>query len=363
MTKIYRVNEFIRPDICVDAAIKACIDTAKRETPFPTVVLDGGDYILSEAILLPPGITVILDGCRIKQGDYVADNVFRGDNVIPNPEDPFGMPLSCGKTHDITIVGKHGACISGPDRNRIGYHPVLDEEQEMVGDFWGWRTISVSLSNCDRFEISGIHFEKSRCWTMSFDRCRHGYIHDIEFNTDVKNGDGIDFRSGCHDCTVENITGVTSDDTVACTALGPFEGRTYPNGKYLYPLEPSLCVGGESREDYDISHITIKNIHTGGSQHGVICLAADGHRVYDIHIDGVIEPEGEYWREATVKIYTGSGYGQACREGDMSRITVENVQSVYADCPVLCCAPVTDGVIRNIRHANGAGGLCDKSSQ
>ncbi len=149
----------------------------------------------------------------------------------------------------------------------------------------------ISLSNCRNFEVSGLKFENATCWNMSFDMCSNGYIHDIVFNSHVKNGDGIDFRSGCHDCRVERIFGTTSDDTVACTAL--YSEETYPVGNYLYTLEPSRCIHGRDKMDRDISNISIKDVKTNGMHHGVICLAANGNQVHHITIENIghIVPE------------------------------------------------------------------------
>ena len=140
----------------------------------------------------------------------------------------------------------------------------------------------------------------------------------------MKNGDGIDFRSGCNHCVVENITGFTSDDTVACTALS--RGRTNePLSKYLSVFEPY----NSSHENIDgsIHHIKIRNILTGGYHHGVICLSAYGNQLYDIDISNVKETN-EGGREATVKVYTG--YGDGYVKGDIHDIKISNVTSEKA---------------------------------
>jgi polygalacturonase len=346
--KTFYVIDFIKGCKSDDEAIKKCMAEAAK-APARTVIFSGKDWRVGEAVLLPSNTTVIIDGCTVKQNDEVYDNVFRGDNLVLDSADPFGMPLDCRKTENIKILGKNGAKICGPDKNRTGFHPVIGEYQEMVGDFWGWRTLTVSLSNCDNFEIGGITFEKGRCWTLSFDLCSNGYIHDLQIFTDVKNGDGIDLRSGCRNCVIENIYGKTSDDTVACTALYS-EGVTYPQKNYLYPLEPGRCVKGDG-DRKNIHDITIRNIKSGGRHHGVICLAANGCQVYSVTIENIEEdPFGDEnpWRDATVRIYTG--YGSGFKKGDIRDITVSNVTGRYANRTFYSNIEAENITLRNITH-------------
>lgn len=334
-----------------DSRIARCLRDSAAESP-RTIVFDEATYTVSRAILLPPDTTVILDGCQIVQADGTVDNVFRGDNVIPNPADPLGIPLACGKTQNIRIIGRNGARISGPARNAQAFHPVMNEMQEVVGDFWGWRTLTVSLSNCDGFEVSGIAFDRSRCWTLSFDRCVNGRITDIVLDTHCKNGDGVDLRSGCHHCVIRNIRGTTADDTVACTALAVSPAQKYPYRNYLYPMEPCACCPAQTRAERDISDIAIEDICTNGCHHGVICLAANGDRVFDIQIDGVTEtaPGNDDAREALVKIYTG--YGESCADGDLHDISVRNVAASYAESAFYANTRLVRCTLQNIRHRN-----------
>lgn len=360
MSNNYYVYDYTKSAANDDEAIELCMDEAKKSQN-RTVVFDRKNWHISNAVLLPSDTTVIIDGCTIKQKDEAYDNVFRGDNLVLLGEKLIEMPTHCREIKNIRILGKNGAKIEGPDKNRVGYHPVLEEYQEMVGDFWGWKTIQVSLSRCTNFEISGITFEKSRCWTLSFDLCSGGYIHDLNIFTDVKNGDGIDFRSGCHDCIVENIYGKTSDDTVACTALYKSSNRVYPDKNYLCSLEPAQCIEGDGNRK-NISNITIRNVKSGGRHHGIICLAANACQVYDIKIENIEEDafdDIEPWREATVKIYTG--YGTDYKKGDIRSITVENVSGTYANHTVYSNAEVENVILRNITHKENQPILLDYS--
>ena len=273
---IYKISDYRKSAANDDEAIELCIKDCKTQNE-RTIIFDGGNYTISKAILIPSDTTLILDNCTIKQADYTVDNIIRGENIVPDPENPMSYPLECLPIENIKIIGKGNSVLSGPDKNKTAFHPALGEEQPVIGDFWGWRTLSDFLSNCKIFEISGLKFIKSRCWTLSFDMCRNGYIHDLNIDTgDIKNGDGIDIRSGCHNIEISNITGRTSDDSVACTALKCSGQKQYPFKNYLYPLEPSECINNISDYARNISNIKISNVATGGKHHGIICLAANG---------------------------------------------------------------------------------------
>lgn len=117
-----------------DVRIARCLhDAAAAESP-RTIVFDVPRCTVSRAVLLPPDTTVILDGCRIVQADATVDNVFRGDNVIPDPANPLGMPLACGKTRNIRIIGRNGARISGSAHHAQAVPPAICETQETAGE-------------------------------------------------------------------------------------------------------------------------------------------------------------------------------------------------------------------------------------
>ena len=352
MYRIFKVSDYVKSGITDSDAIERCMADASECGERKEVVFDGRDFSVDRAILLYDNTDIIIDGCVIKQNDEVFDNVFRGANVIVNEKDPYGSPIDVKPLKNVKIIGKNGAKIIGTSKPKTGYHTVLQEEQMMNGDFWGCRTHMFSVSLSENIEISGLTLLQTMGWAVSFD-CGHDiYVHDLEIRSNVKNGDGIDFRSGCHNCVVENISGYTSDDTVACTALMSSEVSGYPVKNYLYPSEPFGCLAREY--DRDIHDIKIKNILTGGLHHGVICLAAGGNKVYNISIKDIYETS-EGGREATVKIYTG--YGDGYNPGDIHDIKVENVTSQKAKYAVMVAADVENVSFENIVQKNPDGEL------
>ncbi|MBQ1979476.1 MAG: hypothetical protein II228_06420, partial [Alistipes sp.] len=221
-----------------------------------------------------------------------------------------------------------------------------------MGDFFGWRTHMFSFSRGVNIEIQNLKLRQTMCWAISFDNCQQVHVHDIDIVSSVKNGDGIDFRSGCNHCIVENITGFTSDDTVACTALSQGKLEKKEPSRYLSSSEPYNC--SHKNIDGDIHHITIRNIHTGGHHHGVICLAANGNKVYDIDIDNVFETDNGD-REATVKIYTG--YGSGYQKGDIHNVRVSNVVSKKSKYSVMVACEAENLSFGNIEQKKSNGTL------
>ena len=93
-----------------------------------------------------------------------------------------------------------------------------------------WRNIGILLAYVERFSIENIRIKDSHCWAISLERCAFGRVRDIDFASTgskvidgdtetILNQDGLDLRQGCHDITIENITGYTGDDLVAFTNI------------------------------------------------------------------------------------------------------------------------------------------------
>lgn len=349
MSNIFYVKDYITQDITDSEAIERCFAAAKTVQGKKTVVFDGKDYRIDRAVLIASDTTVMIDNCTIQQNDFVFDNMFRGDNLVINGISPYLAPLDVTPIRNIKIIGKGDAYIIGTDKPRVGYHPFFKEYQPMTGDFWGWRTHMFSFSCGVGIEIADVKLRRTMCWAISFDNCQQVHVHDIDMISHVKNGDGVDFRSGCNHCVVENITGFTSDDTVACTALS--RGKQEKElSRYLSFAEPYNCC--HENIDGSIHHITVRNILTGGHHHGVICLSAHGNQVYDIDIENIIETtDGD--REATVKIYTG--YGDGYNKGDIHDVRVNTVVSEKAQYAVMIACEPENITLENITQNNPSG--------
>ncbi len=329
-----RAADFLNGRSHSEAIEAGLASRATTGVPF-ILILDKQNWILDRAILLPSHTELVIDGCTLKLGDGVFDNIIRVAGIQPNPSDPYGF-CQVHPTENIRITGLNEAVIEGAEQPYEGKNPKTGETTKWVGDFYGWRTVGILLSCTTGYEISGFTMRKTHCWAISQGQCSHGYLHDIVFQTDVKNGDGIDFRNGCSFSFVENISGSTSDDTIACTALSGAGRYALPTSKAVYPMQPE----GRYFKGYiaDIHDIVIRNISTVGKHHGVICLATSP-RVYNIIIDNVVE-ESPSNREAVVRIYTG--YGDGYIKGNISNISVSTIVSKGALYAVMVKAEVKD---------------------
>jgi len=328
-------------------AIEAAVAAAQAPDAPATVVLDTRDWLIDRAVLLPSNMELVIDGCTLKLADGVFDNIIRAAGIEPNPTDPYGVCSAVEPTENIRITGRNNAVLEGADNPYTAANPKTGVVEEWLGDYFGWRTVGIQLSRVTGYEISGFTMRKTHCWAISQEQCSRGCLHNIAFDTAVKNGDGIDFRNGCSFCLVDNITGTTSDDTVACTALNG--AYITPQSKYVYPMQPmGLEFEGEAADIHDIA---IRNVRTGGRHHGVICLATSP-RVYNIAIENVVE-EAASSREACVKIYTG--YGAGYRKGNLRNISVSNVVSNGARYAVMVKASVRDVRFTGIKNLNADG--------
>jgi hypothetical protein len=325
-------------------AIEAAIASSGCSNTFTVVVLDSQDWIINRAILLPSNTGLEINACKLKLADGVFDNIIRTAGIKPDPRNPNGPCLSLEPVENIKITGVDGAVIEGSDNPYTAANPKTGVVEKWVGDYFGWRTVGILIAGAQHYEISGFTMKKTHCWAISQEwGCKYGYLHDIVFNTDVKNGDGIDFRNGCSFCFVENISGSTSDDTVACTALNSSVASV--NSKYIWSMQ-SMGKDYKNGADADIHDIVIRNINTTGRHHGVICLATSP-KVYNILVENVRE-EVPSSREACVKIYTG--YGTGYEKGNLRNIVVNNVVSLGAKYAVMVKAGVRDVLFKNIRQ-------------
>lgn len=222
-------------------------------------------WIIDRAILLPSDITVILEGAHLRLADGVRENIFRNQNAWT----PEGNTLT-GEQHDIRLIGVGHAVLDGGEPNGLCEqlhrdHP--DEYPHMQVN------LLVFLHNVRHFEVRGIQFIDSRWWATCFMFCRWGHIADLDFRMygTLENQDGIDLRIGCEYITIENITGLTGDDTIALTAL-----------PYVATFERLLWVEGKT---FDIHDITIRNVIA--SSHGCALLRflnCDGAKAYNITV-------------------------------------------------------------------------------
>ncbi len=290
---------------------------------------DSSVWIIDETILLPSGITVVLDDCYIKMADNVFCNCFKNSNA----NTPAGLNAE-GEQQNISILGFGAAEIDGGNHNGLTEKTSLKDGFPHISS-----NLTVYLHNVKNFKIGGFRISNQRWWAMAFMFCRYGRIFDMSFHAHntAPNQDGIDLRVGCNNITIENITGFTGDDTVALTALlSPvFEAKQFVAGK-----------------ESDIHSVIIRNIVSNAGTNAVIrLLNHDGNKLYNIIIDNVIDssPIGSEKRLGALLRIGENHYFQnrPVKAGETFNIIANNIisRAKYAVCISAC---LSDSTISNV---------------
>lgn len=227
-------------------------------------------WVIDKTILLPSDMTVILDGCHLRLKDGVRENIFRNKNAWT----PEGNTLE-GEQHDIRIIGVGNAVLDGGEPN--GLCEQMHRDDPLKNPHMQVNLL-LFLHNVRNFEVRGFQCRDSRWWATCFMFCRWGRISELDMRMygTLENQDGVDIRIGCEYITVENITGITGDDTVALTAL--------PRDTYF---EGMLHVEGKS---IDIHDITVRNITSSTHGCGLVRLLCEhGAKEYNIKITDITD--------------------------------------------------------------------------
>lgn len=316
-------------------------------------------WLLDTAILVQTGTTLELENCHIKLSDRSRDNFIRSGNCGIGITDI--APMS-----NIHIIGIGNALLEGADHPRATGDSAKTLGRQSYGTDAGvtgesqtgdWRNIGILLAFVEHFSIENILIKDSHCWAISLERCAFGRIRDIEFastgskiidgaSQTILNQDGLDLRQGCHDITIENITGYTGDDLVALTnILGP---NSEAGGV------ASTMVSAKIDRGYgldDIRYVTMRNLrgYCAGGHHIVRFLNASGLKIHDIILDGLIDTSGSGKRcKAALKIGDDNPkWGGVTPLGDTYRILVSNIMS-RAEHTVLIAGSLSESSVTNV---------------
>ncbi|MVZ66491.1 hypothetical protein GQF61_11530 [Sphingobacterium sp. DK4209] len=301
------------------------------------------DVLIDQAIIMYSDVELHFSG-KIKMKDGVFDNMIRIGGVIVDAKNPNGVCADLKETRNIKILGiGEQASLEGSDIAFLGLNPKTGKQESFIGDFYGWRTITILLSNVKGFEIGNFAISKTKCWAISHEwGCQDGYLHDLKFSTaGIKNGDGINLRNGCKDILIENIEGQTGDDTIACTALNAsvMEGKRGEN--YVWPMQ-TMGYEYKGKAEAGIENIRINNI-AATSDHNNVRLLTTSPNIHNISITNV---KGNA-NINVVLIHTG--YGNGFNLGNFKNIKIEGVSNESDSKTLNCEAPILAGQIKNIQ--------------
>lgn len=289
-----------------------------------------GNHLIEKTVLIPSDFTVILEDCHLRMADGTYCNMFTNANC----RTAKGRTLD-GTDKNIKIIGVGRAILDGGE-----YNGLCEKNSEKDGRPHISVNNLILFTNVEGFEIKDLHLRNQRWWAMNFIYCRYGKIKDIDFCSNdisvhpdgrrthglshavqplVSNSDGIDLRVGCHDIIIENVTGFTQDDSVACTCLN---GRT----------EQLFAVEGLST---DLYNITVRNVNTATVHGNVRLLNQGGTKLYNILIDGIFDSskdcpylEKDVRAHRTLCIGSAASYGgRHSTKDETYNITVKNIYS------------------------------------
>lgn len=324
-------------------------------------------WLLDTAILVPSGTTLYLENCHLKLSDQCRDNFIRSANC--------GLGITeIAPITDIHIQGIGSVLLEGADRPRatgdsaktlgvrsFGTDAGVSGESQ-TGD---WRNIGILLAFVERFSIENIRIKDSHCWAISLERCGHGVVRDVDFasigskiidgvSETILNQDGLDLRQGCHDITIENITGYTGDDLVAFTAI-VLAGRTA--GSTESTMVSAANNRGDGRDD--IRNIILRNVrgYCAGGHHIVRFLNAGGLKIHDIILDGLIDTSESAGVRCRAALKIGDSnpvWGGVTPLGDTYRIFVSNIMS-RAQHTILIAGSLSESIISNVIKYNASG--------
>lgn len=325
-----------------------------------------GAWLLDEAILVRSNTVLELDNCHIRLSDRCRDNMIRSANC--------GLGITeIGPIENVRIVGKGNVVLEGADHPRatgdsaktLGERTYgTDAGRPGVSQTGDWRNIGILFASVNDFTIENITIRDAHCWAISLERCSSGTVRDIRFAMreqklidgspkTILNQDGLDLRQGCHDITIENISGHTGDDLIALTNIrrsSAVAGSTMSTMVSAADCHP----GGID----DIRNIIIRNIrgYSYAGHHVVRFLNAGGLRIYDIVLDGLIDTSpADRPCKATVKIGDANPkWGGVTPLGDTSRFTISNVISGSRH-TILIAGSLTDSCISNVIRKRGEG--------
>lgn len=316
-------------------------------------------WLLDSAILVQDNTTLVLDNCHIKLSDRCRDNMIRSANCGMGITDirPMEHVHIRGVGH-VLLEGADHPRATGDSAKTLGERTYgTDAGKQGESQTGDWRNIGILLAFVEHFGIENLHVKNSHCWAISLERCGYGRVCDIHFTSEghktidgvqqtVLNQDGLDLRQGCHDISIERITGHTGDDLVALTDIGS-DTRVAGSDSSTMVSAANCREGGVD----DIRNIFLRQIsgHSQGRHHVVRFLNASGLRIYNVVLDGLIDtspPDAPC--KATVKIGDANPrWGGVTPLGDTNRLFLNNISSASQH-TILIAGSLTDSCISNV---------------
>lgn len=241
---------------------------------------------------------------------------------------PFGLTAE-GEQHGIHIIGFGNAVLDGGKDNGVREQTFrrLNLPHPRTGNL-------ILLDNVRDYSLENFQCVNMRYWAINQIACRRGTLRNLSFFNGERhsNQDGINFRIGCYEMTVENVSGRTGDDVIALSAF-PLGGDA--------PLLP------EGRSP-DIHDVLIRNVRANTHESVVALRNTDGAKLYNITVENAADVGGEYDAWCVVRLGENNYYKRrAAIFGETYGITVRGIRS-RARGTVLLAGTLRDSVISDV---------------
>jgi len=273
---------------CDSDMIQMAVDRA-RETGesvlIPKMNVRTGKAIweIDKTVLLYSETVLLLQNAHLRLADNAICNMFANSNA----RKPEALTEE-GRQRNITIQGIGKAILDG------GVHNGLYEVNGIARNVSKYPERDVSencmifIQNVEHLQIDNIQIKDSRYWAICLYTTTYSRVSNIHFSSqsNVPNQDGVDLLKGCHDVIVENITGSVGDNVIALLATDDAIYKKVVN----------------NLRDGDIYNITIRDVMVYGVGGCALIrlLNHDGFRIYNVHIDNVIETSPWSMQDASV---------------------------------------------------------------
>lgn len=270
-------------------------------------------WVISKILRIPADMMLVLDNCRVELAEGFSGPMFSNSRC----EEEAGK-LIAGEQTNIRILGKGVTVLAG-------------------------NGAMLKLHNVRNFTVEGFRVEGGCGNALSLMYCSYGKVCNIEFAGDcsAENQNGIELRCGCHDVTVENITGIVAGHVVSMVAeAGP-------------ELELPAHVMGVV---VDVRNIIVKNIKATCCGSLVKLFNQDGLMLYNVLIESISDTSADYsenrpFSAVMIGDTEAKANVRAALPGETKNITVRNVftRGRYG---VAVCGTLTNTLLESI-HVHG----------
>lgn len=263
-------------------------DAAGKCLVIPRYNARTGDTVwnIEKTIQIPSDTTIVLLDAHLRLADFTYCNLFA------NAEESAKNIKICGVGSAAVDSGSFNG-LKVKNANTFGFGPITDNALML-------------FAGVDGLTVENLYMEQNRWYCILCVGCTNGRLADIDICAHPNYPDmgGIRIHSGCHDMLVENITGLTGEDTVIICADDEDD--------YLFV------------SDGDISNIHIRTVKTNASRCCMVhILAHGGRKIRDILIENLLDcsvPEQKKLPNACVKIGDDSSK-------NVSRVMIRDMSS------------------------------------